>query len=115
MHVTCDHCGDEIPQDCTLCSACGEAWQKEQKAAAKKDRQERVGRNKTFAVDMLKKCGVAFKVKNGGEHVIVAGNPATDYWPGTGLFIQRATKKEGRGIYNLLKLIGVKAPKESTP
>jgi hypothetical protein len=31
-----------------------------------------------------------------------------DFWPSTGLFIHVKTKKRGRGVYNLLKKIGVK-------
>jgi hypothetical protein len=112
MSATCEHCGTDIPVGCNLCGVCGPKWSK---AQSRLERQERVGRNKSFAVEMLRECNVSFQVKNNGEHVIVAGNPATDYWPGTGLFIQRKTKKEGRGIYNLLKLIGVKAPKETRP
>jgi len=33
-----------------------------------------------------------------------------DFWPGTGKYTQRGTNKQGRGVFNLFKLIGVKAP-----
>jgi len=45
--------------------------------------------------------GVPFASKNNGVHLIVADR--WDYWPSTGLFIDRHTKKKGRGVNNLLR------------
>jgi hypothetical protein len=49
---------------------------------------------------ILECAGVPFKSKNNGVHLIVKDR--WDYWPSTGLFIDRQTKKKGRGIKNLL-------------
>lgn len=48
----------------------------------------------------LEAAGVSFVVKNEGAHLIVLNR--WDYWPGTGLWKDRQSKAEGRGIRSLL-------------
>jgi len=50
---------------------------------------------------ILIKSNIGFTTKN-FVHYIVGD---FDYWPSTGLFISRTTKKRGRGIKNLLKQV----------
>jgi len=65
----------------------------EYKKAKRKDNTEK-------STTMLKVKGIQFVSKNNGAHLIV-GN--YNFWPSTGLFENRLTKKKGRGIYNLIK------------
>jgi hypothetical protein len=62
---------------------------------------ERKSNNLRKALSLLKQHGVSFESKNSGIHLIVA--ETYDYWPTTEKFIERNTKKKGRGIFNLLK------------
>lgn len=41
------------------------------------------------------------------SHLIVTGSgwELVDFWPGTGKWIARDTKRKGRGVFNLLKYI----------
>lgn len=52
---------------------------------------------------LLKLANVEFVSKNNGAHLIVLNR--WDYWPSTGLFIDRSNQKRGRGITNLLRII----------
>ena len=58
--------------------------------------------NTISSTEILKKFEIKFESKNDGAHIIVEN---FDFWPSTGLFINRKTKKRGRGIFNLLKQI----------
>ncbi len=55
------------------------------------------------STNILKEKNINFVSKNNGIHLIV-GN--FDFYPSTGKFINRTTKKDGRGIFNLIKKIG---------
>ena len=58
---------------------------------------------------MLQELGVSFERKNMGAHLIVSHDgKVVDFWPGTGKYIPRGFGQPGRGVFNLLKLIGVK-------
>ena len=59
--------------------------------------------NLEASTKMLEDAGIPFIKKNGGVHLIVDG--AFDFWPSTGLFINRSTQKQGRGVKNLLKAL----------
>jgi hypothetical protein len=52
----------------------------------------------------LAQAGIEFVVKNEGAHLIVTG-PAglIDFWPGTGLWMLRGTKRSGYGVFKLIK------------
>jgi len=69
--------------------------------AARTESQERRGRNLVNGIAALRDAGIDFVVLS-ESHVRVG---AFDYWPSTGLFIERAAKRRGRGINNLLKTI----------
>ena len=57
--------------------------------------------NLESSTGIMERSGVPFVSKNNGVHLIVADR--WDYWPSTGLFIDRITKKKGRGVNNLLR------------
>jgi len=77
-----------------------EMW-REHKEAGQKKRLD----NKLHATERLTKLGIDFESKNFGVHIIVSNkNGFIDYWPSTGMFIQRFNSKRGRGISSLLKL-----------
>ena len=56
---------------------------------------------------ILQDRGVDFESKNGGAHLIVRKMIyVIDFWPSTGIWIDRATKVKKRGVFPLLKYIG---------
>jgi hypothetical protein len=55
------------------------------------------------STELLLKSGFPFVSKNNGVHLIVMDR--YDYWPSTGLFIDRLTSRKYRGINQLLKMI----------
>lgn len=67
--------------------------------------------NRRTGIERLRSAGVAFQVKNGGAHLIVLDR--WDYWPGTGLWIDRKTKARGRGIRPLL--VALSLPRVAGP
>lgn len=67
----------------------------------KEERKEKKKRNYDFSVNLLKEKWVKFKI-SGPSHVILEN---FDFYPSTWLFINKKTKKKGRGIFNLLKLV----------
>ena len=52
------------------------------------------------STNILKEKNINFVSRNNGIHLIV-GN--FDFYPSTGKFINRISKKDGRGIFNLIK------------
>lgn len=112
----CEQCleelgpGDGMPRRCHDCG--GEYTEADARADRAAASQMRRASNRQNSANILHRAGVRFDMKNDGAHLIVKSNPITDFWPGTGKYIQRGTLKEGRGVFNLLKLIGVKAPKD---
>lgn len=74
----------------------------------KEESQLRRSENREGSAKILSDHGVQFESKNMGAHLIVKhGEQVVDFWPGTGKFICRASGKHGRGVFNLLKRIGV--------
>ena len=65
-----------------------------------KERRERKERNLTCSIAILEKNEVPF-VSHSAHHLLVRGH--VDYWPSTGLWIDRRTKRRGRGVMNLLR------------
>ena len=65
--------------------------------------KERRHQNLERGLERLKESGVDFKMLS-PDHVRVSGY---DYWPSTGLFIEMKTKRRGRGIGNLLKVVRI--------
>lgn len=67
----------------------------------------RKSRRRDNAVLALQERGVAFKTKNRGYHLVIAcGSGIIDFWPGTGLWRQRGTAQDNRGLDGLLARLG---------
>lgn len=74
--------------------------------------QQRRRNNKEKSTHILQVNEVQFESKNGGSHLIVnCGDQLIDYWPGTGLWIPRNSGERHRGVFNLLKYLGIEQPK----
>jgi hypothetical protein len=74
----------------------------------KEESQARRGDNRENSAKILADNGVSFESRNMAAHLIVKGTSITvDFWPGTGKWIVRGGKT-GRGVFNLLKLKGLK-------
>lgn len=74
---------------------------------AEESKRRRAG-NRENSAKILAENGVGFESKNIGAHLIVKGPSITvDFWPGTGKWIVRGGKT-GRGVFNLMKLEGLK-------
>ena len=58
---------------------------------------------------ILKQHGITFESKNDGAHLVVTHNGhVVSYWPGTGKYLFRGADRKGRGVFNLLRSLGVK-------
>ena len=79
-----------------------EMWRDNRKA-----KQAKRASNRTQAKQMLMGASIRFENKNMGAHFIVhcENGQIIDFWPGTGLFIPRLTKKKDRGIRRLINLV----------
>ena len=69
----------------------------------REDRSKKKKQNQISSVKILKERGVPFETMNEGNGHYRIGE--YDFWATTGKFIHRPTKKHGRGVFNLLKLI----------
>jgi hypothetical protein len=70
---------------------------------------ERRASNRQSSAEVLSEHGIQFEPKNMGAHLIVSHDgKVVDFWPGTGKYIPRDGGKPGRGVFNLLKLLGIK-------
>jgi len=71
--------------------------------------REKKESNKRSSTDELKRHNIEFEEKNDGYHIVVSHNGfKVDFWPSTGKFIFRWKKSGGRGVFNLLRKLGVK-------
>ena len=68
--------------------------------AYRKDRQEKRASNRASSAQLLREAGIDFVEKNHGAHLIV--QERYDFWPGTGLWIERGTTKKQRGVKGLI-------------
>jgi uncharacterized membrane protein YsdA (DUF1294 family) len=68
-------------------------------AAHKEDRRKKKSNNLESTLAILNERKVPYK-KLSAVHLWIG---SFDFWPSTGLFIHKKTKKRGRGIFNLLK------------
>lgn len=68
-------------------------------------RQEKRAANREASADLLLQAGIPHQSSNGGAHLIVcpAVGQLIDFWPGTGLWIQRGNPKKHRGVQSLIK------------
>lgn len=70
--------------------------------------REKRASNRASTPEVLLARGVAFASKNGGAHLIVThGNQVADLWPGTGKYNVRGTPHYRRGVFRLLRDLGV--------
>lgn len=100
----CEGCGEFLNEDppgfpsyCEGCAPAAHAEEKKDKRAS--------NREKSSAILAAK--GICYKANNNGAHLVVThGDMTVDFWPGTGKYIRRADKKAGRGVFNLLALLG---------
>lgn len=74
------------------------------RAAHKIDQQERAERREV-ALRTLRQHDVGFVAWNDGAHLLVRGR--VDYWPGRGRWRARDTREEGRGVWSLLRFLGL--------
>lgn len=65
-------------------------------------RRAKKEQNKVNSIEILKNAGISYQTKNGGIHLIVG---EYNFWPTTGKFQNRITKKTGRGVFKLIKLL----------
>jgi hypothetical protein len=69
----------------------------------KEESQRKRASNREASARSLIDAGIHFDARNGGAHLIVyAANMVVDFWPGTGLWIARGTKKRQRGVRRLI-------------
>ncbi len=60
-------------------------------------------RNREHSTKLLVESGIPFSLHNGGAHLIVkVRHGFVDFWPGTGSWVCRSTKKQGRGVRKLI-------------
>lgn len=65
--------------------------------------QQKRANNRIDNAAMLLAAGLKFETKNFGAHLVVRALGRTvDFWPGTGLWIVRNTKLQGRGVQHLI-------------
>lgn len=64
--------------------------------------KEKRNNNYNKSIELLKAKGISFEYKN--EYHLLVGD--FNYWPSTGLYIHRKSKKRGRGVFNLIKILG---------
>lgn len=80
----------------------GDYWRDVRPTMQEESRQKRAS-NRESSAKMLAAAGIAFETKNEGAHLIVTANGRTvDFWPGTGLWIERGTSKQKRGVRRLI-------------
>lgn len=71
--------------------------------AWREHKQKKRASNREDSAQLLKGAGISFDTNNGGVHLIVVAQTAiVDFWPGTGLWIPRTTKKRSYGVRNLI-------------
>lgn len=68
-------------------------------------KKERRASNTEKSTQLLIDAGIEFESKNGGAHLVVnqAQGLKADFWPSTGLWQIRGSKKQSRGVFNLIK------------
>lgn len=69
----------------------------------KKRGQEKRANNRDRSTEILVLAGIPFVSKNNGAHLIVAER--FDFWPGTGLWMERGKAQKHRGIRSLVARI----------
>lgn len=67
--------------------------------ANRQQKQVKRASNLARSLEALESSGINYR-KLSDYHYLVAEN--YDYWPSTGLFINRLTRKRGRGIFKII-------------
>lgn len=63
-------------------------------------------KNARESIAILERRGIQFESKNFGIHLVIQCEKGViDFWPSTGKFISRYDGSQGRGVFNLLRLI----------
>lgn len=79
----------------------GEMWRE-----VRQQGQVKRASNRKSSADILAEAGVPFERKNGGAHLVVDANGhVVDFGPGTGKWIERGSKRSGRGVMALIKAV----------
>lgn len=66
-------------------------------------------RNIKSSTDLLMTRGMTFVKRNDGVHLVICHEDLViDFWPSTGRWQVRKSPKEGRGVFKLLRYLGVK-------
>lgn len=68
--------------------------------------KERRALNRTQSTKLLIDAHVSFTSHNLGAHLVLGSHVHgdIDFWPGTGKFYVRDTRKSGRGVFKVIKL-----------
>ena len=74
-------------------------------------KQQKRASNRETSILLLLSRGIGIEaIKNIDAHVIVNhGGHVVDFWPGTGLWIDRATKCKKRGVLKLITFVTKKS------
>jgi len=72
-------------------------------AALKERSRHKRQSNRDYAPIVLQREGISYISHNGGAHLVVEHR--FDYWPGTGLFMDRVTKLQHRGVRALVQRV----------
>lgn len=78
--------------------------------AMTEESKERRAKNRDSSAALLRQHSIAFEEKNGGAHLVISDNASltVDFWPGTGKWKCRGSGQTGRGVFALLKRLGVR-------
>jgi hypothetical protein len=71
--------------------------------ALREESQRRRQSNREQSPLALTAAGLQFTVHNDGAHLVVCAR--WDFWPGTGKWIDRKTKRGGRGVFQLIRMV----------
>ena len=78
-------------------------------------KQEKRWKNHESSMKLLHRFSIDYESRNMDVHIIIQNIeevPIIDFWPTTGKWIVRNNKRKGRGIFPLLKYLGVDLKQE---
>lgn len=74
--------------------------------SSSQESQERRANNRRESARILAEEGINYSLHNDGAHIVVDHNGRQiDFWPGTGLWIDRHWQKRRRGVRPLIDYI----------
>ena len=79
-------------------------------SANRSESQARRAANRSSSLEIIRRNNIKHSVHNGGAHIVVEAEACVaDLWPGTGKWITRSSPSvSGRGVFDLLRHLGVK-------